>query len=56
MEKTISKKKIFTYAVLFDIVRSAIEQAVPDLTDKNEISIFNSILHTIKQHKESQDA
>lgn len=53
MAKKISKEKIFTYAVLFDIVRSAISQATGSMTTpKQETSIFNSIVSTIKSSKE----
>jgi|BioPla2DNA2_1021312.scaffolds.fasta_scaffold36011_2 hypothetical protein len=52
----INKGKIFTYAVLFDIVRSSIQNAMPDLTPKNETSIFNAIVTTLKNHKDKQDA
>jgi len=56
MSKKISKQKIFTYAVLFDIVKSAISQSAGEPTVKNEVSIFNGIVNTIKKHKESQNA
>lgn len=55
MTKKVSKEKIFTYAVLFDIVRSAISQSVEEILPKHEISIFNSIVNTVKKHKESQN-
>jgi len=56
MNKKVAKSVVFSYSVLYDIVRSAIEQNKPDLTKKNEISIFNSIVNNIKKHKESHNA
>jgi len=54
MSKRITKNKIFTYAVLFDIVRSAISQASGETSTQNELSIFNSMVGTIKKHKETE--
>lgn len=55
MPNKVSKKKIFTYAVLFDMVKSAISQTRDTVTATDEISIFNSIVNTVKKHKESQN-
>lgn len=55
MNKKVSKQSVFSYCVLYDIVRSAIQQNKPELSKSNEISIFNSIVTRVKKHKESQN-
>lgn len=55
MKTKVDKRKIFTYAILFDIVKKAISQNKEFVSSRNDVSIFNSIVRTINNHKESQN-
>ena len=48
----ISKRTVFNYVTLFNITKSAVTRMIGQTTTKTDKIIFNSLMKSVKQHKE----
>ena len=55
MTEDIPKEKLYTYALLFSICKSAVSKVMKSNTNKTDRIITNSLLKAVAKHNQSKE-